>query len=213
MAKLTAKRRSERGTRQSRRLRKQGLIPGIVYGHGEEPLAITISEHEVELALLHGERVVEVAVEGQTLNALVKDVQWDTFGHEVLHVDLARVNLDEVIEVEVTVVLTGTPAGVKEGGMLQQVLDVAEVQCTARAIPEEIRVPVTELEIGDRLTVSDLKPPEGARLLADPDELVCQVVMVAEEEEEEAVEAEGAGEPEVIGEKGEEEPEAAPGEA
>jgi large subunit ribosomal protein L25 len=174
-----------------------------VYGHGEEPLAVTLSEHEVELALLHGERLLEVDVDGKKHNVLIKEVQYDTFGHEVLHVDLSRVALDERVEVTVPIVLRGTPAGVAEGGVLHQAGTQADIECLVTAIPEEIRVPVAAMNIGDAFYMRDLDLPEGAHLLSEPDALVCSVTVVAEEEELPAEEEAPAAEPQVVGEEAE----------
>jgi len=200
---LKVKKRQEIGSRRVKHLRKQGLIPGIIYGHGLEPQPVTISEHDIELAIQHGDRLLEVDIEGEVQNALVKDVQYDTYGHSVLHVDLARVDLDERVEVTVQIVLKGTPAGVTEqGGMLQQIAAEARVECFVRAIPDEIVVPVGGMKVGDHLNMSDLPLPEGAKLLEDGDAMVASVRIVAEEAA--APAAEAPAEPEIIGEKKEE---------
>ncbi len=119
MAVLKATKREEIGTRQVRRLREQGLIPAVIYGHGEGAVSVTLNEHEVELAIQHGERLLEIEFEGKMHNVLIKEVQWETYGQEVIHVDLARVDLDERVEVTIKIVLKGTPAGASEGGVLQ----------------------------------------------------------------------------------------------
>ena len=206
MAVLKAKKRTEKGTHAARRLRKQGLIPGILYGHGEETLSLTFQSHEVELAVLHGERLLTIDVEGQSENALIKEIQYDTFGQDILHLDLTRVDLNERVEVTVPVVLRGTPAGLDEGGVLQQVTNDVNIECLVRSIPEEFRVMINELNVGDSLQLSDIELPEDAKLLDDPDTVLCSMNVVAEEEVAVAEEeGEGAGEPEVIGEKAEEE--------
>ena len=200
MAMIKATKRGELGTRQVRRLRQKGLIPAVIYGHGEQTQPLTLNEHEVKLAILHGERLLEIDCDGKKENALIKDVQYDTFGQEVLHVDLTRVSLDERVEVTVPIVLKGTPTGVTEdGGMLQQTATEIRVECPVQAIPEEIVVMVTEMKVGDRLVMSELPMPDGARLLDDAEAAVAIVRMVAEEEVP-PVEEEAAAEPEVIGE-------------
>ena len=203
MAMLKAEKRSELGTRKIRKLRATGKIPAIIYGHGKDNVPITLNEHEVALAILHGERLLEVDIAGTKENVLIKDVQYDTFGQDVLHLDLTRVSLDERVEVTVRVVLRGTPAGAADGGMLQQVVSDVNIECLVTAIPEEIRASVTEMDIGDTIVASDLPLPEGAKLLDEPDTLICSVIVVAEAEEAPAEEAEEAvtTEPEVIGEK------------
>ena len=206
---LKATKRTESGTRKARALRKDGLLPAVLYGHGEGTVTITLHEHELELALLHGERLLEIKLGGKSQNALIKDIQYDTWGQKILHVDLTRVSLDELVTVTVKITLVGTPAGVDEGGSLQQALPSAEIQCRVDQIPEEIRVQVNSLNIDDAFHLSDLELPEGSELLTDPETLVCNVIMIAEEveaeEAEEAEEGEGGDEPEVIGAKPEDE--------
>ncbi len=203
MALMKASTRNALGSRAVRRLRDEGLIPGIIYGHNEEPLPVTLSEHDIELALQHGERLLEVDVDGRKHNVLVKDVQWDTFGQVVLHVDLFRVSLDDRVEVTVRVVLRGTPAGEADGGVLQQAITDVGLECPVAAIPEEIRVMITHLNVGDSMQLKDIDLAEGLKLLDDPDSVLCTCAVIAEEIEVEA-EAEVA-EPEVIGEKKEDE--------
>lgn len=197
MAKIDASVREERGSRQAKRLREKGLIPAIVYGHGADNVSVTVSEHAVELALRHGERVLELDVDGKTQNVLIKDVQYDTFGQEVLHVDLTRVDLDERVEVEVPIILRGTPAD--EEAVLQQTADAVTLECTVRSIPDEIEIRVNELRGGDMIHMKDLPLPEGVALLDDPDEVVATMTYVSEEEAVLAEEEEVAAEPEVIG--------------
>jgi len=204
MAMLKASTRKELGSREVRRLRKKGLIPAIIYGHRQEAVSVTLSEHDVELALQHGERLLEVNLDGRSENVLIKDVQWDTFGQAVLHVDLFRVDLDERVEVTVRVVLRGTPAGVAEGGVLQQAVSDINVECRAAAIPDEIRILVNDMQTGDTLYLRDVPLDDGVKLLDDPDAALCTLSVVAEEEEAVAEEGEAEAEPEVIGRKAEE---------
>jgi len=202
MAVLKATKREGTGTRKARQLRNQGLIPGVIYGHGLESTPVTLSEHDVELAIMHGERLLEVDLDGKKENALIKDVQYDTYGQVVTHLDLARVNLDERVEVTVAIVLKGTPAGVaEEGGVLQQIAAEAKIECPVRAIPESIDVSVSDMGIGQSLTIADLSLPDGSRCLDDPAAPVAVVRVVAEEEAAPAEEEEAPAEPEVIGEK------------
>ena len=205
MALLKAQKRHEAGTRKARALRKQGLIPGVIYGHGRKTQPITMSEHDVTLAVLHGERLLEIELDGKKENALIKEVQYDTFGQEVIHVDLARVRLDERVEVTVPIVLRGTAVGVtSEEGVLTQHLNELTVECLVTAIPDELRLPVTDLHVNESLRVADLDLPEGVKAMEEPETLIASVTVVAEEEVPAAEEA--PAEPELIVEKGEEEP-------
>ena len=204
MAVVKGTKRTELGSRKARRMRKQGEIPAIVYGHGEEAEPITLYEHDVELAVLHGERLLELELDDRKENVLIKDIQYDTFGHEILHLDLTRVSLDERVEVTVPIVLRGTPAGAVEGGVLHQTAAEATVECLVTAIPEELRVSVAEMKIDDVLHMRDVPLPEGAKLLEDPETIVCSLSLVAEEVVAPVAVEAPAGEPEVIGEKAEE---------
>lgn len=209
MEKLIVTTRTERGSRPARALRDAGRVPGVLYGHGKETITITMSRHDIEVALLHGERVLEIDLEGSADNVMIKDLQWDTFGQHILHVDFTRVNLDERVDVTVPIVLRGTPVGVEqEDGVLQQVATEVNIECTVRHIPDDIQAMVTELKLGDSLLMKDLALPEGATLVDDEETMVCNVIMVAEEVEEPAEEDEEGAQPEVIGERADEEGEA-----
>ena len=204
MAQIKATTRKETGSRQVKKLRAKGLIPAIIYGRGEQPVQVTISEHDLELALQHGERLLEVDIDGVLQNALVKDVQYDTFGHFVQHVDLLRVSLTDRVEVEVRVILRGTAKGLALGGVLNQITGDIKIECPVATIPEEIRVMVTDLGLDESLHLRDIKLPEGVVLLDDPNAVLCQCAEVAEEVAV-PVEGEETAEPEVIGAKKEEE--------
>jgi large subunit ribosomal protein L25 len=206
MALLKANTRTATGTRKARSLRAGGKIPGVIYGHGEATLAVTLDKHEVDLAIGHGERLLEIDIEGTMQNVLVKDVQYDHMGSDILHVDLTRVNLDELVEVTVPIVLRGTPAGAIEGGVLNQVVAQVSVEVQVRSIPDDIRTTVDHMKIGDKLFMKDLHLPEGAKLKDDPEMLIATVSFVAEEVV--AATEEQVAAPEVIGAKKEEEGEA-----
>jgi large subunit ribosomal protein L25 len=206
MAVLKANKRNEIGTRRVRPLRRKGDIPGIVYGHGEAPVPITLNGHDLDAALSRGERLLELEVDGRLENILIKDVQYDAMGNDVLHVDLARVDLDERVKVTVPIMLRGTPAGAVEGGVLHQVSAQMEIECAVRAIPDDIRFSVAEMKVNDLLHMRDLPLPEGAKLISDGEAIVATVRVILEVEP--VAPAEGTPAlPEVIGEKKEEEEE------
>lgn len=211
MALLKITTRDKLGSRHSRRFRQQGLVPGIIYGHGEPNTPICITSHDIEVAVQRGERLIQADVGGEQDNFLIKDVQYDYLGQHILHVDLARVSLDERVEVTVPILLRGTPVGVdSEDGVLTQHLNELRVECVVTAIPEELRAAVTDLHVNQSLRVADLKLPEGVQAMAEPDTVVASIAVLAEEEVV-PVEEEAAAEPELIGEKPEE-PEQAEGE-
>jgi len=198
---LAAEPRSTQGTHEARRMRKQGLIPAVIYGHKEATVAVTVNRDDLYKVIRHGIRVVDLQAGGKTEKALLREVQWDHLGHDILHVDFARVAADERIKIEVRVELRGTAPGVTAGGLLDQPIHSLVVECLAIAVPESIRVPIGELLIDQAIHVKDLKLPEGVTTAVDPDAIVVQVA--APKVEEEAVVAPVAeqAEPEVIGRK------------
>jgi large subunit ribosomal protein L25 len=210
---LNASRRDKIGTKHSRRLRESGKLPAIIYGHGEDPEAIVLPGHEVEVELLHGARVLEVSLEGKTKKFLIKDVQYDYLGTTPIHLDLMRVDLDETVTVRVGIELKGTPKGVSDGGVLDQHLADIEVECLMTNIPDTLTPLVIHLGVGESLLVGDLDLPPGVKALAGADERVASVSMLAEEvEEEEAPAEEEEAQPEVISKGKKEEGEGGPAE-
>jgi large subunit ribosomal protein L25 len=202
-AQITVKPRSELGSRANKRLRDAGLIPGVIYGHKEAVVPVTLPKKETVNHLRHGAHVFDLAVDGKSEKCLVKEVQYDHLGIEVLHVDFARVSLDEKVEVTVAVELKGEPKGEKDGGVLQQIINELQVECLVTDIPDRIVHNVSEMALDDVLHVKDLQLPNGVRPLADGEQIVAQVKEIKEEEAAPAAEAETA-EPEVIGKKAEE---------
>lgn len=200
---LVAEHREETGTAASRRLRRGGLIPAVLYGHKSDSLALTLRADQVHTVLRRGARLVDVEHDGKSEKALLREVQWDTFGQEVLHVDLTRVSAGERITVEVQIELRGTSPGVREGGRLDHLMHAVEVECLATAIPESLRVSVNDLELNQSVTVADLELLPDVVVQAKPDSVVVQVTEVQEEAEEEAEHA--PVEPELIRKEKEEE--------
>ena len=197
---LKAQKRERTGTRVTRKLRTQGKIPAIIYGHQKTPVAVQFDAHDLSLELQHHHHLLEVSLKGRRQRCLVKDVQYDYLGESIIHVDLARVSLDERVQVTVSVELRGAPAGVSAGGVLDQLLSEVELECLVTNIPENIRVRIGDLQINQTLTAGEIELPEGVKLITEPDTPVAAVRVVAEEAEEEAQEAaaEAEAEPEVI---------------
>jgi large subunit ribosomal protein L25 len=196
-AQLTAKVRGELGSRRNKRLRDAGFVPGVIYGHKEAVVPVTLPKKELVGHLNHGAHLFSLALDGKSENVLVKDVQWDHLGIEVLHVDFTRVDLNERVEVTVPLILKGEPKGEAEGGVLTQVISAIQIECLVTQIPEDIKHNVSEMGLNDVVHISDLKLPAGVRAVQDPDQIVATVKEVAEEAPAEV--AEGAAEPEVIG--------------
>jgi len=209
--KLEVRERPELGSAASRRLRKQGLVPGVIYGHGNEPRAFAVEERELRRALNgpHGlHAILDVKLEGESKPraSVLKEYQRDRVRDTVTHIDLLEVSLDETIQSQVNVVLTGDSIGVREGGILSQALHQVTVEAKPLEIPEHVDIDVTNLVLGDALRVSDLPAREGVAFLDDPDMVVVSVVAPAPVVEEVEEEAEGEGEGEPTAEGGAEEP-------
>lgn len=201
---IKAQPRTALGSRANKRLRGQGQVPGVIYGHKEAVVPVTLPKKELVTHLDKGAHLFELAVDGKSEQVLVKEVQYDHLGLEVLHVDFARVSLDEKVEVTVPVELKGEPKGADDGGVLQQIISELEVECVVTDIPEVIRYNVSEMKLDDVVHIKDLQLPPGVRCLQDGDLIVAQVKEVLEEVAAPVAE-EGAAEPEVIGRKTEEE--------
>lgn len=199
-ATVTAETRTQLGSRANKRLRDSGKLPGVIYGHKEAVVPITLPKKEVVKHLDHGQHLFAVTVEGKTENVLVKDVQYDHLGMEALHVDFARVDLNERVEVTVPLELKGSPKGEADGGVLQQIVAELEIECIVTGIPDAIRHNVSDMGMNSTLHLKDIKLPEGIKSMQDPELIIATVKEIAELETTEA--AEGAtAEPEVIGKK------------
>jgi large subunit ribosomal protein L25 len=210
---LTAQSREGNGSQSARKLRRTRLVPAVLYGHKEETLSLSVAVDELRSAIRRGARVVDLQTPLKLEKALIKELQWDHLGKELLHADFYRVSADERIAINVRLELRGTAPGVTAGGSLNQPLHTLNVECLAIAVPESIRVPIGELQIGSAVYVRDLHLPEGVKVLDDPDAIVVQVSAPVEEAEVAPAAAPVAetAEPEVIGrQKAPEEEEEAP---
>ncbi len=210
-ATLKAALREESGKGAARRMRREGKIPAVVYGRGEETRPLTLDAHDFEMLVKEHSldtTLVELEIEGggkkksDTVRTLVVEVQSHPYKPEVLHVDFQQIHAGERVTVEVPVRLLGTPEGVREGGVLQHVMHVIELVCAVESIPESFEIDVSGLTIGDSIHVAELEVPEGIDVLPDPKRTICTVaaptILELPEEEEEELE------PELIGEEGEE---------
>ena len=196
--KLTVTSRERLGTRETKRLRREGQIPGVLYGRGT-PIAFSVPERELRRALtgsagLHS--ILDVQVDGgeKAHASILKEYQVDPIRGHMTHVDLQEVRLDRPITASVSVRLTGgdTAPGVKEGGVLSQPLREVSIEALPLEVPEHVDVDVSQLGIGDSLRVSDVSVPEGVKLLDDPETVVATVTApMRAEVEEEAEAAEG----------------------
>jgi large subunit ribosomal protein L25 len=203
---LTAKPRTETGTRAVKRLRAEGKIPGVVYGREfGDALPIVIDARELRTALaghsVHS--IVNLTIEGHgTTSVLVHDRQLDIVSKHLVHLDLHAVNLNEEVDAMVNIVAVGTAAGVKNGGILDLVARQIDVRALPANIPDHIEIDVRDLEIGDAIHIRDLKAPEGVQIVADPDEIVATVLPPSKAEEAPVAAAAAVPvEPELIGAK------------
>lgn len=185
------------------KLRHEGKIPAVVNGYQIESTAISLDSAEIEKVLRqHGlNTVLTMSIDGKKVNTLIHNYTTDTFTSKLTHIEFLSVNMNEVTEVEAEVILVGEAAGVRAGGVLTQTLYSVTVAATPDKLPENVEVDVTDLEIGQSLSVADLKVDGDYEIVTDAEE---QVVTIAEAQVEEEETTEEASEPEVIGEKEEE---------
>lgn len=205
--KLVAEKREGTGKGVARRLRAGGRVPAVLYGHGMDPVSLSVDSREL-LHLFHtgaGTNVlVDLVVDGDAHLAMAREVQRDNIRGRFVHVDFLVVSRDETITISVPVRVVGESVGVKAGGVLEHHLWELQIECLPTNVPEAIEADVTSLEIGSSLKVSDLEAPEGTTILTGPDESVVAVQQPQariELEEEEAAAA--AAEAEAAGEEGE----------
>ncbi|HEX9793271.1 MAG TPA: 50S ribosomal protein L25 [Planctomycetota bacterium] len=196
---LSAEPRSKAGTRASLKLRQDGRMPGIVYGEGGPATAVHVATSALQAAIRHHERVVQLEMGGTRERVLLQEIQWDTMGDELVHVDFRRISRESTIEVEIELEYIGHPKGLSHGGEFKKHLSDLPISSAPENLPDTIRVMITDLDIDDVLTVADLVLPAGVTAMVEPDTLVCAVGRPAEESEEEEVVGEDAAEPERIG--------------
>ncbi len=179
---LSVESRSKTGSKVSRSLRKNSKVPGILYAHGQPAELITLDPKEVLNAVRAGKTVVSISLANKAEQAIIREVQWDHLGREILHVDLGRVSADEKIKVHIPIVTKGMAPGVNAGGVLDITMHNIDIECLVTQVPQNIAVNISELQIGDSIHVRDLQLAPGIRALNDPDLVVLHVVTKREEE-------------------------------
>jgi len=198
---LEAQTRTKLGSRYAIRLREQGQLPAVLYGHKQDPVHVAIDARALHGVLVGGAHLIEVQVDGKAEPCLIKDVQYDYLDTTPVHVDLARVDLNEEVDVELEVTFKGSPKALDEAGaMLSTPHTSVTVSCKANAIPDELVCDISELGLEGSIYVQDLKLPAGVTVAEEANFLLAQIVIqqaVAEGDDTET----GDGEPEVIGEK------------
>ena len=197
---LKVEKRSEKGSATCRRLRREGRVPGVIYGHKEDTIPIVFPGADLVAALRTGARTLNLTIDGGSQQVVLKEVQYDPLGENIIHVDFGRISEHEVITVAVPIHLKGISKGVKDGGVLDQQIQEIEVRCPADAIPDRITVLMDDLEMEQILRIKDLEIPQGVQPTQDPEQAVLAIRKPEEEVEEPAAaepEAE-IKEPEVI---------------
>lgn len=201
---IQATKRDSTGTAATIRLRREGNVPAVLYGHGEANEHLAISAVQVKGLLRHHTKTVTLTGDVNE-TALVSAMQWDALGIEVLHVDLIRVNLQEKVEVTVSIETHGEAPGSREGGIFLENVREVEVRCSAGSIPESLVLDVNDLHLGDQATAADLQLPPGVELITDPETVIAHVEAPHAESEGDEVTSALGSEPEIISKGGGEE--------
>ena len=197
---ITVSRRTSKGSAESRRMRRGGYVPAVVYGRGGEQELLAVREADYMKAIGFNPRgIVSLQGLGAPVSVLIKEVQWDPLTDRPRHIDFYRVALDQIVSVKVSLYARGTPKGALFGGVTEQILHDLPIKVKASDIPRSIEVDITELGIGDAIHVSDLVLPDGVTADVSPEQPVIHVVAptvekVAEVEEEEGAEGEEGAE-------------------
>ncbi len=208
--KLVAEARTEVGKSVAGRLRREGKVPGILYGELKQPIPIALDAHDLAMGLREHYSVVNLNIDGKSYRCIVREVQYHPVNGKILHVDFMGIKANQEVEMEVPIEFVGKPAGVKEGGIFDEIKHTVDILVLPKNIPDVIEVNVDNLKIGDALRLKDLES-DKYKILGDPEDVVCRVAaphgveeVAAEEEGEEEAE------PEVIskGKEKEEEEEA-----
>jgi len=190
---LTAESRTETGSRPAGRLRRQGKVPAVVYGLNTETLKVTVPARELA-HILSGEAganaLITLKVDGDEALTLARQIQRHPTRGDLVHVDFIRIRRDVAVEAEIPVHLEGEAAGVRDGGVVEQLLFTLRIEAKPADIPNAITVDVSALEINDKILLEELRVPNGVALQHEPDELVVQVIPPRVEEEPEPVEGE-----------------------
>ena len=180
--KLQAEKRDETGKGVARRLRAGGRVPGVLYGQGVEPVALSVDAREM-FHILHGaagaNALVDLVVDGSEHLVLAREFQRDYIHNSLIHIDFLAVSRTQAITVNVPVVETGEAAGVKEGGVVEHHLREVAVECFPQDVPDQIEIDITELELGDMVHVSDLMAPKGVTILTNSEDAVLSIITPA----------------------------------
>jgi large subunit ribosomal protein L25 len=192
--------RSPEGSRSARRMRREGLVPGVIYGGGEDPQPFAVDARVLRNTLAHAAQVIEVAIAGASTNVLIKDVQRHPVRGQAIHVDLLRVRMDQTIHATVPIEFSGAEEapGVVEGGIFNQELREVNIEALPGDIPDSIQYDVSGLEMNATVALDVLVAPQGVTLLDDAETVIATITPPTVEPVEEEIETET----EVVGEEG-----------
>lgn len=180
--KLVAERRDDAGKGVARKLRAAGRVPGVLYGHGEDPISLSVNSRELLHLFHHGggsNALIGLEIDGASHLTIPREIQRDHIRGSFIHIDFLAVSRDEKIKVTVEVNETGEAEGVKAGGVVEHHLREVEVECLPQDVPERIEVDITEMLLGDMLHVRDLTAPNGVTILTDEDTSVISIITPA----------------------------------
>jgi len=203
---ISVEERKKTGKGVSRRLRREGLIPGVIYGREIDSKPLTVDPEDIKNKV-NTNAIIDLKIgEDEEKTTMIKDFQKDVIKNKIIHVDFQQIFMDEKITVTVPVNIIGDSIGVQEGGVLQQLMREIEIEALPADIPEKLDLDISELDVGDSLQVKDIEVPEDIELMTSLGDVIVTVVTPSEEIEEEVEEEleEEFVEPEVIGEEGEE---------
>ena len=182
--KLDLKERTVKGKSKARSLRRDGMVPGVYYFRGEENVDLQIDKKKLYHAMSSGQHVFEVEMNGAKQYVTIKGIQYHPVTDEVLHIDLMQVNMTEKMKFTIPISLEGEAEGVKEGGVLSQILTTIDVNCLPTSVPDNILVDISNMELNSNMTVADIvNIPEGVEILSDPESTIATLAPPKEEEE------------------------------
>jgi large subunit ribosomal protein L25 len=202
---IRAEARSIPGSRASRRIRNAGSVPAVIYGHQQDPLHVAVPGRDFANLLKSKVHLFKLELDGKKPEqAIIKDVQYDPFGQQIMHIDFLRVDINEAVEVRVQIEFVGHPKGATEGGILEQFITNVPVRCTPDRIPDSVSVRVDHLGLHESVRMKEIQLPEGVALAGDPEVVICSCVERYVAPVAVAVE-EAVAEPATVGAEGKEE--------
>ncbi len=197
MTTIAVETRSLLGKNACKKLRANGRIPGTVYGQKKEVLSVEVSLEDVLSIIKKREKILQVQLNKELDDVIVKEIHYDTFGEKILHIDFCRIDMKAKITVTVPLSFVGVPKGAKAGGIWQKFIQKVQISCLPVEIPESIAVPVEGLELGQNIRIKDLVVAQTIEIKSDPENIVTSVSALKEEQPAGAAEEERA-EPQVI---------------